>query len=219
MLLPAMTNLMPLIAWVSIDALTQSSHPLPSIYAPFARRGLLARCIGRVLYPGWATAVPFLALVLGLTALAFALLPHTATSAGTRPLEPAKLWCAIFFALISPLPLMMFFPRFKQRFWLYLLLQLFFGLVFAATNIVATSGPDWNPIPFRWLAPFPTAALMAMTVLSGREDVMNPLVESTAICGVAILAILAPVMWREFRMITQRERVVLDPEPNTGAPA
>src|SRR4029078_11932913 len=119
-------------------------------------------------------AVPLVRLVSGVTALAVVSRPHSPASPAseqTKPLEPVTLCGAIFFALISPLPLMMFFPRFKQRFWLYLFLQLFFGLVFAATNIVATSGPDWNPIPFRWLGPLLTAALMAHRGLSARGEV------------------------------------------------
>ena len=120
----------------------------------------------------------------------------------------------IFFALISPLPVMIFFPRVRQRFWLYVFVQLVFGLLFAAANIAADSPSGQNPAAFRWLAPFPTASLMAM--LSQPEDsslVPVPVQGHHSAAAWSCCAFTACYIWREFRLISQLEQVALGGTP------
>ncbi len=206
----------PLIGLVLLDALTERTVALPTIYAPFARRGFLARMMGRLLYPGWATAIPFLALVLGMTALAAEALFHPGSSPELEPLDHRLLlWPMIFFALISPLPVMLFFPRVRQRFWLYVLIQSLFALLFAAASIAADS-PLGNPGTFRWLAPFPTASLMAMLNHPNDVDVVVLLANVSIGCGLVMLTFMAFFMAREFRLISQLERASLGNKPRTG---
>ena len=119
----------------------------------------------------------------------------------------------IFFALISPLPVMNFFPRVRQRFWLYVLVQLVFGLLFAAANIAADSPLGHNPAVFRWLAPFPTASLMAMFSQPDDSKLVLFLFRVTTGCGLAMLACTTFYIWREFRLISQLERLALGGTP------
>ena len=210
---PLMAFFAPLIGWVVVEALTERTVALPAIYAPFARRGFVARRLGRFLYPGWATAVLFLALVLGIVAVSFELLPHPAVRPSQGRPDPRLLWPMIFFALISPLPVMNFFPRVRHRFWLYVLVQMIFGLLFAAAGIAADSPAGDNPAAYRWLAPFPTASLMAILSESGDSGAALFLFRVSTGCGLALLAWTMFCMWREFRLISQLERVALGGTP------
>lgn len=197
----------PLVAWVAVEALTEGTAALPAIYAPFARRGVPARTLGRLFYPGWATAVPFLALVLGIIAFSFELLPRPAVVPSPGDPDRRLIWPMVFFALISPLPVMNLFPRVRQRFWLYVLVQMIFGLLFAAAAIVADSPPGRHLDSFRWLAPFPTASLMA--ILQERRGSATALFlsKATMISGAVLLVWTTWRGWREFRLISQLERV------------
>lgn len=204
----------PLISWVAVGALTESTIALPTIYAPFVRRGFLARCLGRIFYPGWATAVPFLALVLGIIALSFELLALRGRPLPLDFQELRLLWPIIFFALISPLPLMAFFPRVKQRFWLYMLMQLLFTLLFTAASIAVESPQVKNLSALNWLAPFPTASLIAMATYEHEASVYFILSKITTCFGLVMLAIMSFYILREFRMISQLERAATDDRPN-----
>ncbi len=213
-LAPLMGFFTPLIGWVVVGALSERTVALPAIYAPFARRGFLARCVGRILYPGWATAIPFLALVLGLITLAFEFVPYRPIPQPQDNLDPRMLWPIYFFALISPLPLMLIFPRVKQRFWLYVLIQLVFGLLLAAASIAADSPLGKNPGALYWLAPFPSASLMAIVSHGNDPLVYEFLIKVTTGCGLAMLAFMAIYIFREFRVISRLERVALEDTPN-----
>jgi len=210
---PLVVSFAPLIGWVVVEALTESTITLPAIYAPFARRGFVARLLGRFLHPGWATGVLFLALVLGIVALSCELLPHPAVRPSKGQPDPRMLWSMIFFALISPLPVMKLFPRVRQRFWLYVLVQMVFGLLFAAAGIAADSPAGRNPAAYRWLAPFPTASLMAILSELGDSDAVLFLFRISTGCGLALLAWTTFHIWREFRLISQLERVALGGTP------
>ncbi|MCE9520574.1 MAG: hypothetical protein K8R87_13600, partial [Verrucomicrobia bacterium] len=213
-LAPLMAFLMPLIGWVAVEALTEKTVALPAIYAPFARRGFLARGLGRILYPGWATAILFLMLVLGLITLAFEFVPYRTIPQPPDQLDPRMLWPIYFFALISPLPLMIFFPRVKQRFWLYVLIQLVFGLLYAAANIASDSPLGRNPGALLWLAPIPSASLMALVSHQDDPSVFMFLTKVTTGCGLVVLTFMAFYILREFRVISRLERVALEEKPN-----
>ncbi len=213
-LAPLMAFFAPLVGWVAVEALTERTVSLPAIYAPFARRGFLARGLGRILYPGWATAVPFLILVLGIITLAFEIVPYRTIPQLQDELDPRMLWPIIFFALISPLPLMVFFPRVNRRFWLYVLIQLIFGLLFVAANIAADSPLGKNPGAFHWLAPFPSASLLAIASDPNDASVIVFLSKVTTGCGLVMLAFMAFYILREFRVISQLERVAMDEKPD-----
>ncbi|HEX8311540.1 MAG TPA: hypothetical protein VF614_09505, partial [Chthoniobacteraceae bacterium] len=53
-----------LILGVCLDALAEQPRLIPSIYHPFARRGVAGRIAGRLLYPGWTSGVFFMLLML-----------------------------------------------------------------------------------------------------------------------------------------------------------
>ncbi len=211
---PLLGCFVPLIGWVVVEALTERTVALPAIYAPFARRGIIGRFAGRLLHPGWATAVLYTALVIGLVAAGFHALPNAVVASVPGGLGPPKLWPMIFLALISPLPVMILFPRVRQRFWLYVLVQLVFGLFFAAASIVADSPMGQNPWALRWLAPFPTASLLAMlSVDSSDAGVVDFLSMVTLGCGMVMGVFMACYIVREFRLISRLERVALDRKP------
>lgn len=54
---------------------TESSDLLPSIVAPFARRGVAGRLLGRIAYPGWASALLFALLLHSSMLVAYYLMP------------------------------------------------------------------------------------------------------------------------------------------------
>jgi hypothetical protein len=214
---PLLVFFVPLIGWVLVEALTETTVLLPTIYAPFARRGFFARSVGRLLYPGWATAVPFTALVLGLTALAVETFFAPGAAPEPEPLDHRMVWPMMFFALVSPLPVMMIFPRVRQRFWLYVLIQLVFTLFFAAASIAADSPMGHDPGTFRWLAPFPTAVFLAVLNLPPDAASTAAFLARAGIgCGLALLAFLGFFIAREFRLIAQLERASLGRTSATG---
>ena len=82
---------------------------------------------------------------------------------------------------------------------------------------MANSPVGHDPNAFRWLALFPTAAFVAMASHLDNPELVLDLARSTNLCGLVILAILSPMMWREFRLIRQRERVALDQMTHAGS--
>ncbi len=197
----------PIIAWVIIEALTEKSMLLPSLYAPFARRGILGRLAGRFLYPGWATGVMFTALVEGLLFLGIYGVSKYDPIPESGKLAFYAVWVLVFLALIAPLPIMFMFKRVEKRFWLYLLIQLVFVLLFAAAATVADRD---SPSAFYWLAPFPTSALLAMLSHNEHAELAAFFLITTSVVGGVLLFFLAFIMRREFSAFSSLEKTASD---------
>ena len=199
--------LVPIIVWVIVEALTEKSVLLPSLFKPFARRGSLGRMAGRFLYPGWATGVMFTALVVGLIFLAFSGATKIDPILETDRLQFYAVWMLVLLSLLVPLPIIFLFKRVERRFWLYLLIQLVFVLLFAAASTVSDRD---SPSSFYWLAPFPTSALIAMLSHSEHAELAVFFLKTTSVMGGGLLLFLAFVMRREFRVFSSLENAAVD---------
>src|SRR5204862_5578427 len=111
--------------WIVIEALSERTVLVPSLYYSFARRGVLGRLAGRVLYPGWASGLLFCSLLtaIGLAAVWIMRTTH-------HPLTPPEqadvtflIFPLTFTATVFPVLVLLLFPRVKQPMWLYVLVQ------------------------------------------------------------------------------------------------
>ncbi len=193
----------PIINWVIVEALTEKPVLLPSLFMPFARRGIIGRLAGRFLYPGWATAIMFTALVEGLLFLGVCGVAKFDPIPESSKLAFYAVWVLVFLALVAPLPIMFLFKRVEKRFWLYLLIQLVFVLLFAAASTVADRD---SPSAFYWLAPFPASALLAMLSHADHAELAAFYLTTTSVVGGVLLLFLAFIMRREFHAYSMLEK-------------
>lgn len=148
------------IAWVLLEALSERTPHVPSLYSGFARLGFFGKLAGRVLYPGWASGFVF---ALILTAMVFAIglglvRKFQPGDVGSYLLASRLMVPLIFSSVVAPVVVMLLFPRARQPIWLYVLTQALFGLCYVVAQ-VAGNAPNLNEeTAFRWLAPFPTSA-------------------------------------------------------------
>lgn len=129
-----------------IDALGEQPRYIPSLYAPFARRGLPGRIAGRFLYPGWPGGILF-------TLLACALYIAIAFQAGPPVSEHRRaMLCALPGALFFPLALVLTFrPRARNIFVGYLGIQiacLIITLIAAALHATLNARFPLAPLSF-----------------------------------------------------------------------
>lgn len=197
---------LPIMGFVILESMCERTVMLPSLYVPFARRGPLWRMAGRVLYPGWATGLVFFMMMTALMAVALYLKSKTSPPSSTDQVDKLALgmWLG-FTAVVSPVVVLLFFPRVKQPLWLYLLVQLVFVLVFTVAAIIADSPGITLDAAYQWLAPFPSSAFLALVNHDSRElvDVFTKV--TMPICLV-VVAYLLFRMIKEFRLITQLEK-------------
>lgn len=160
-------------AWVVLEALSERTQHVPSLYTGFARLGFFGRLAGRVLYPGWASGLAFTLILAGMVfAIGLGLVqqfhPEDVGSylLGSRLMVPI-----IFSSVVAPVAVMLLFPRARQPIWLYVLTQALFGLCYVVAQ-VAGNAPNLNEeTAFRWLAPFPTSVWFVLM----EEGVESPL--------------------------------------------
>ncbi|MEZ0388688.1 MAG: hypothetical protein ACAI34_16570 [Verrucomicrobium sp.] len=197
----------PLWTWIVLEALCEHTVKLPSLYAPWVRRGPLARLAGRGLYPGWATGLVFTTLLCGLIVLAiYGINLRKGTGLNTSDAFELGMTCALVFsAIISPMPILLLFPRVRQPIWLYVLIQALFGLLFAIAAIVGdTPGVD-KETAYAWLAPFPTSALFAFLEGGNNSTPLGTYAVVTLPVSAAIMVYLAIRVMSEFRVIRRLE--------------
>ena len=202
--------------WVVLEALCERTVDVPSLYGPFARRGFLGRLAGRILYPGWASGLLFFALLTGLLTTAAFIEMHI-HHPGTWNDDAGKVALMIeiaFAAVISPVVVLIFFPRVRQPMWLYVLVQAICALLFLIAFIAEGNASMLNPgDAYRWLAPFPTSALFALFNSMSNAGLRD----FFAMVSLPVCALLAGYLGfrvlREFRMISQYERECLARKP------
>ena len=200
----------PLLLWITVEALTEVPSAVPALYAPFARRGFPGRLAGRVLYPGWSTAVIFSGILL-LLVYAFSEMMFRRHSAGS-PGDAYRIafWPLFYFALLSPLPVMFLLPRVKQRFWLYVLIQLVFFIFFWATAISSDSRfSSSSADDYRWLGVFPTSALCGLMSHSSSAELAAHYLRLSGAVGLVLLGFLALLIRRDFRFMSYLERTAV----------
>jgi hypothetical protein len=194
-------------AWVVLEALSERTQHVPSLYSDFARRGFFGKLAGRVLYPGWASGLVF---TLILTGMVFAMGIGMETrfppgDIGGYLLASRLMVPIIFSSIVSPVVVMLLFPRARQPIWLYVLTQALFGLCYVVAQ-VAGNAPNLNEeTAFRWLAPFPTSAWFVLM----EEGVDSPLGRFYAMFTLPVCAVLFLYLgfraMREFSFISRLE--------------
>lgn len=135
-------------AVVCIDAMTEFPAPVPSLYAPFVKRGFFGKLAGRFLYPGWHTGILYFAVVVMMLAFLGALLEIDLVI----DLDDAAVTVALVGALLFPVVIIrLLFPKAAAPFAMYLLIQcIIFPLVALLASIDDGGGMMWIacPIPF-----------------------------------------------------------------------
>lgn len=194
--------------WVVLEALTERTVSVPSLYASFARRGLPGRLAGRVLYPGWASGLGFTTLLVLMLFGVFAVVSHRhhASSRSDDWAVAMLVFPIALAAIASPVIVLLAFKKVKQPIWLYILVQALCGLLFLIASIVTELPNMRNEDVLRWLAPVPTSALFGLMNDSGSAVLRNFYgVVTLPVCG-CILVYLGFRAFREFRLIRNLER-------------
>jgi hypothetical protein len=162
------------------------------LHAAFARGGVAGQLAAAVLTPGWATGLVFAALAGGLTAIGFL------TQAA--PSQLFMLACILgAAAVVFPLPLLLAFPKVKERATLYVAVQ-------AACLVIYGVDAFVRGMP---RSPGDTLALVALFPLAGlmRLFAVGHAAATLFLAGLVVLAIILAILarpwWREMRE-TQR---------------
>lgn len=197
----------PVWAWIVLEALCEHTVRLPSLYSAWARRGFLGRLAGRVLYPGWATALLFTGI---LYVAQFNAVYQISAQAGSgltdlKQMELIVTFVLIYASAVSPLPVLLLFPRVRQPIWLYVLIQALFGLLFAIASIVAGTPGVTKEAAYRWLAPFPSSALFAFMEGGPEGTPLDFYFKVTLAVVVVLVGYLGFRMIKEFRAISRLE--------------
>ncbi|CAN5292279.1 hypothetical protein BH23VER1_BH23VER1_28560 [soil metagenome] len=121
---------------VCLDAITETPNILPSILAPFARKGVLGRVAGRFLCPGWHTGVLYMLLFVGISlASIYQFVPAMRAN---DDIESYAVLIGLIGSIIFPLALIqLFFPRAPQIFAVYMLAQCSVALYVLLVTIMA----------------------------------------------------------------------------------
>jgi hypothetical protein len=163
------------------------------LHAAFARGGIVGRLAAAVLTPGWATGLVFAALAGGLTAIGFL--------AQAAPIQPVMAACVslVAAAVVFPLPLLLAFPKVKERATLYVAVQAVCLVIFGIDAFVrGMPGSSRNTLAI--VVPFPLAGLLR---LFADGTAAATLFLAGLVVLAIVLAILARPWWREMRE-TQR---------------
>ncbi|WP_075090614.1 ABC transporter permease [Verrucomicrobium spinosum] len=194
----------PIWGWIILEALCEHTVRLPSLYSSWARRGLMGRIAGRVLYPGWATALLFTGILYIAQFNAVYQISQQAGSGLTdlKQMELIVTFVLIYASAIAPLPVLLLFPRVRQPIWLYVLIQALFGLLFAIASIVAGTPGVTKEAAYRWLAPFPPSALFAFMEGGTDGTPLDFYFKVTLAVVVVLVGYLGFRMIKEFRAIS-----------------
>lgn len=191
----------PVLAFMTLDALTENTSTVPSAYAPFYRRGLAGRILSWFLSPGWATG--FWLFCLG--SLLFGVLIVLDASTGILP---------YFFLGVSTVSLISFLIQVLPTRHSTDLLPVFIGAlallylfagVFSGLGIMLTktSGATW------YLALFPPAAgIIASSLPAASRDsfLMNAVL--FALPWPVLHAFLSLRVWRKLHPIREKARLL-----------
>ena len=182
---------LPLVLCYGVEALLEDPAPIGSLYRPFGRWGGAGRLAAAVFSPGWATAVPFVAVVATLC------LAGWTVFFGRH--EPESIWvaltvaCQVVAAVFFPLPLLVRAPRARPRLLFYALVQFACFLVFVYLAAAKPRGLDFAAwYGWAFTLPFPLAALPAFTgILNDKPEVAALFIAAAAVTTLAVLGLVA----------------------------
>lgn len=202
----------PLVLCYAIESLLEKPVPIAALYRPFGRWGFAGRITACIFTPGWATAVPFVAIVAGLCMAGWlgwvsAMIVSTRVSTGKIN---ASIWiastvgCLVAAAVIYPLPALVWLPRKWARLGVYALVHIVCFLIFVYLAAMAPFGSsqswdDWGG----WMItlPFPLAALPAYIRMADLDDRATAFTIAAGGTTLVVLAVVAEPWLREIRTV------------------
>jgi hypothetical protein len=211
----------PLVLCYAIESLLEKPVPIAAIYRPFRRWGFVGRIMACVFTPGWATAVPFVAIVTALCMVGW-LGWFLAMTRGKESFWIAStVGCLVAAAVIYPLPALVWLPGRWPRLRVYALVQIASFLLFVYLAAMAPTGSsqswrEWGG----WIItlPFPVAALPAylqMGYSSALEAYALTFIIAAAGTTLVVLAVVAEPWLREIRtvmrLVAQEKSTAINP--------
>ena len=203
-----------LLVWASFEALTEQTSHVPSLYAPWVARGPLTRLAGRLLYPGWATGLLCTFIMLILVSGAELMFDSRPRSEELRPLITGLIF---WFAMITPVAVLVLMPGVKYRGAIYFIVQLFCAFLFIGTRVINDSRGSVTALIDSFTPS--TAAMALMSGLSSSDNHWAFFPLFTLPIGGCIALFLFIKARKEFRLIREMENRSLTSEPLTKADA
>jgi hypothetical protein len=193
------------VLFLVVGALCERPVRFRRLHAAFARGGIAGRLAAAVLTPGWATGLVFAALAGGLTAIGF-LAQATPSGPPTVMFSPspgqsfmAACVSLVAAAVVFPLPLLLAFPKVKERATLYVAVQAVCLVIFGIDAFVrGMPGSSRNTLAI--VVPFPLAGLL-------RLFADGTAAATLFLAGLVVLAIVLAILarpWRREMRETQR---------------
>lgn len=196
----------PLVILAAIGALLELPASFRSLSTPFARCGPPGRIAARLFMPGWATAIPW---IVAITAGCIAAVGLHAVRHASAPRDwflPLTAVALLLVAVVfTPLPALVYLPRAKQRFAIYVLVEVLCVVAYVIALAVKPYGTAWASWTAGWgplllLPPASLLSFLAMGLLDKLE--MAPLFAGAAAgCVIAIVASVARPWLREQRAL------------------
>jgi hypothetical protein len=208
----------PLLLCYAIGALLEQPVPIAALHRPFGRWGTPGRLAAALFTPGWATAVPFVAVLAGLCLTGW--MAFFAQQNPNHFLAGLTLGCLWAAAVIFPLPVLVRWPRARPRLLLYGLVQLACFLLFVYLLAVNPRDRSWVDAGW-WILtlPFPLAAIPAFSARGGMDkmSLLAPVfLTAAAFTTLVVLCLVARPWLAEMRRtlrLTRDARTHAGPQP------
>lgn len=179
---------------VLTGAICEPLQSNPSIYRPFARRGVIGRFAGRLFYAGWPAGLPYVALLL----FGFAILM---ACQGLLDDEKQKLGMTAFAGtfLFGAVLLRLCFPRTRNALGIFIA-TVGLGIFLAGMVAVLDKSLDWGVISFFSVLP-PCALAFNFVDLMNAEEIKAARHAVTFSSGVCLLLALFLTLrsWKKIR--------------------
>ena len=195
---------------VCIASLCEEIKPIPSIYLPFVKRGVLGQLAGMVFYPGWTSGLVFTILVYaGFIGIFYD---------GKQVIdeEGRLMLVSLAGALIMPLAVeKLFFGKLKKPAVVYFALQAFMFIAFLLARVLK-DGPlsGWMSL----VAPLPTSVLFLGTTNDIDNSDAHFFLLAVGVVLIGTLVVLAIKSIGARREIAAQEKIARETLMNPGTP-
>lgn len=199
-----------LLAPICAGALCERIQTIPSLYRPFARRGIVGKMVGRIMYPGWPSGFVFTLIIFAIPFLLLwqdhvIVLPwQDVTSFRPSAPDASKMMAilvSLYAAVLMPAWLTrVFFPKARNPLAFHFAAQIL-GVVFVVIAEVVDSSTHGNLKTMACL--FPTSALI-LTITDAANIESSFVFAASAIwlaVSVLVLAVKSIRPWREIRAL------------------